>query len=689
MRFQQLFCGLAVINGVLACAFSTKLVLADENRPGSESEFLDTVVVTASRGSSSLSASELPASTTVLKREQILASPGRTLDELLREVAGVQLPPLNSLSSFPVNPSVALRGVGLGDNGTRTLVLLNGIPVNGAFFGNIFWNRIPKNDIERIEIVRGSSSSVFGSLAIGGVISIFTRTPGSETRATVDLRGGSDSTYAGDFSLGGALNDNFSMSIAGNYFETGGYFLTRPEDRSPIDAPTDNELFNISVATAYQVDEKLSAELRLDYYEQDQRTSTRLSTSETEVLSLTGGIEAQLDPVSRLRGTLFYSDEDFQNDGTSTVVRGVRDAEFVSNTHLTPAESLGGSLVYSREISELLRVVSLGIDWRRLEGKDDQDIFTSDGQLFLNQIAGGKQRFVGLFTEVSAQPHSRLTLLASVRYDDVSTSDATRVLDGVVEELPEIDFDRLNTRIGLNFKASSQITLYGAFARGFRAPTLAELYRRFGTSSFVGLPNPELEQETSSSGEAGLRFEYQRVHSEINLFRINLDNQIGSVVAGFGPFTLRNENVGEARSQGLEWITKARLTPNLALDVSYTYTDTEILENLDDPEILGNRLEGAPEHTALFGLLWSPQQWKVNLRARFVDKQFQDLSNETRLPSHWVIDAGARYRFTPAFEAFVNIENLLDNTYTASAFGGLDRRGAPLQVLAGFSWRMQ
>jgi iron complex outermembrane receptor protein len=122
---------------------------------------LPTEVISATRYERPLS--DLPVSATVITREEIVNSPGRSIEEVLRGVAGVQLPLDNSDVVFPLLPSIAMRGVGVGDTATRSLVLVDGIPTNGGFFGNVFWNRVPKSAIERVEIVRGASSSLFGS----------------------------------------------------------------------------------------------------------------------------------------------------------------------------------------------------------------------------------------------------------------------------------------------------------------------------------------------------------------------------------------------------------------------------------------------------------------------------------------------------------------------------------------------
>jgi outer membrane cobalamin receptor len=135
----------------------------------------DAVSVTATR--SARPVSELPVSTTVLPREELLTSPARSLDDMLRDVAGIQVQPTSTEALFPVIPNLTMRGLGVGDTATRTLVLVDGLPINGGFWGNVFFNRVPKHFVERIEVVRGSSANLFGSQAMGGVVNIVSRSP--------------------------------------------------------------------------------------------------------------------------------------------------------------------------------------------------------------------------------------------------------------------------------------------------------------------------------------------------------------------------------------------------------------------------------------------------------------------------------------------------------------------------------
>lgn len=667
------------------CALVFLALPAQASEP-SHSTRLQPIVVSASRSVERV-AQDLPLSVTVITREQIEASPGRTLDELLRTVVGIQLPAQNSSNVFPVNPSVSIRGLGLGDNGTRTLVLHDGVPMNGAYFGNVFWNRVPRQNIERIEIVRGSSSSLFGSYAMGGVINIITRDLPDELRAEVEAGAGSDDTLQGNVYLAGALSGRLRVALNANVLETDGFLLLAPADRGAIDRPFSSDEFSTQLKVEFQATPDNLLYARANYYSQDQNRNTFLSRTSTLSKDVAVGLDSRLADGSHLQASAFYVDEQFDADNTGLTVFGSRASEFVSNRHATPAEDKGGSAVWSRRISDLLPSVAVGVDARKVSGKDDQDIFLASGALSVEQLASGQQRSFGAFGEVSVRPWSGLELLASLRYDDFKISSGEIVSNGVLTAFQSNSFNRFDPRIALAYRVNDAVKVRGAYYRGFRAPTLAELFRRFGTTTFVGLPNPELDPERARGGEFGLDLELSGLSSQINVFQNNVEDFIGGVVVAFRPFTTRNENIGEIRSRGVEWINTYQVDSHLRLDFGYTYTDAKIIRHLDDPELVGNRVEGAPKHFASAALTYSRDSGlRFGLRGRRLGAQFQDSSNETRIGAHTVFDLYASYPFTDDLSLYANIENLFDNGYTANALGGLAQRGAPRQAIVGLRW---
>ncbi|HWP76206.1 MAG TPA: TonB-dependent receptor plug domain-containing protein, partial [Methylomirabilota bacterium] len=184
-----------------------------------EAERLEPVVVTATRAEQPIG--EAPASVTVLSREDIRQGAGQSLDDILRQVPGFSLfRRSSSLVSHPTTQGVSLRGIGP-SGASRALVLLDGVPVNDPFGGWVYWDRIPLQSVEQVEVVRGGGASLWGNYALGGVINIITRRP-TERAAYFEGSYGTNDTHNVDLLLTDALGP-FRVSLEGSHFATDGY----------------------------------------------------------------------------------------------------------------------------------------------------------------------------------------------------------------------------------------------------------------------------------------------------------------------------------------------------------------------------------------------------------------------------------------------------------------------------------
>ncbi|HYH45268.1 MAG TPA: TonB-dependent receptor plug domain-containing protein, partial [Thermoanaerobaculia bacterium] len=208
---------------------------ADEPDPAS---FSETLVVTGARAPQPISDALAP--TTVLSREDLARGPDLTLDDRLRQVPGFGLlRRSSSLTAHPTSQGVSLRGLGP-SGASRTLVLLDGSPLNDPFGGWVAWNRLPVSALESVEVARGALSQLYGSAALGGAIQLLPRSPHPET-LEVAARGGDHSTgdlevFASD-THGGGQGRPWGWSLAGRRFVTEGFHLLAPADRGAVDRP--------------------------------------------------------------------------------------------------------------------------------------------------------------------------------------------------------------------------------------------------------------------------------------------------------------------------------------------------------------------------------------------------------------------------------------------------------------------
>jgi outer membrane receptor protein involved in Fe transport len=642
------------------------------------------IVVTATRGAMEAP----PVSVTTLERDDLAYAPAGTIEEVLRSVPGVQLPLTAQGFEFPANPSVAIRGLGLGDNGTRTLVLIDGVPANGGFFGNVYWGRAPLDGIERVEVVRGGGSGLYGSFAQGGVISLITRAPGAESEAFLEARGGELGTYGADASLSGPLSERMRGGVSASYGSSDGFIEVVESQRGPIDQKSSYENAQASGRLTFDLSDRVSGFVRAGYFDGEQHGTTSISRTFTNVGDASAGLTAHLSDSSRLSGVVFFQDEEFQtfNAGASDD----RTEEFLTFTSISGADDVGGSLVWTQEVSSLLQSIAVGADARRIDGDNDAQTFTPEGDLFKDEQTGGVQRSVGLFAEAIFSFGEGNEIVANVRADFFRNGDAHRVENGVAADLPSKDIEEVSFRLAAEQEVAGPLSLRAAVYRSFRAPTLAELYRDFGTASFQGIANPLLDAETLLGGEVGAVWaDDQGRRLEVTYFRNTIEDFIGGVPIAFDPvFTIQNENLGETRTQGVEAIGEWPVTEHLSLTGSYLYLDGEVTENPDDPELVGNRVENTPEHTVTAGMRLS--DWRgftIDVRGRHMTDQYQDVGNESHVGGNTVFDASASYAVNEAAEVFLSATNVLDEDYEASAFGGLIQRGQPRTALVGVRLR--
>jgi outer membrane receptor protein involved in Fe transport len=623
------------------------------------------------------SVDDLPVSATVVPRKDVLNSPGPTIDDELRYTAGVNLQRDNADIIFPVIPSIAMRGLGVGDTATRSLVLLDGLPINGGFWGAVLWNRAPEYTIQRIEVVRGSSSSLFGSFAMGGAVNVVGYVP--ERR---DLNGeiqyGENDRFRTHLQYGDVVaDDRVAFTLNANYFTTNGFFRVPEDAIRPVDEREHAISKNFLGRANFKFTDTVTGFLRGGYYDQNRIGDAELSDTHVDISDIAGGLNFDLNENGSLRTSLFYSRENVNINN----VRIVDDnTSFVSNSHDNEADVFGFSALWSKSFNRTVSYLTTGVDFRRADGVNNQDVFNSPNTLDSVIIDGGVQTATGVFVELSVRPTNRFEILGGLRYDHFRDADGRIITDGVSQNFPNRTLNIVSPRFALRYQFLEEFALRGAYYQGFRAPTLAERYRSFESPTFRGLSNPNLEEERLRGGDVGVDLRVGKFDGQVNYFYNRLDNFVGSAEVGFidGKFTVMNTNVAKTRSQGVEMIGNIRFTNYLTLTGNYTFTDAEVIEG----PLTGNELEGAPRNVGSVLLnYYAPFGLNLNPRARWVDDAFQDITGEAPMDKHFIFDIFASYRVHRNLELFVVAENLFDNEYIADGFG--QTLGAPRQVSVG------
>jgi iron complex outermembrane receptor protein len=601
--------------------------------PAPPSAFTDTLVVTAARSEQKLVDAVSP--TTVLAREDLARSPALTLDDQLRQVPGFSLlRRSSSLTAHPTSQGVSLRGLGP-SGASRTLVLFDGTPLNDPFGGWVYWNRLPLSAVQAVEVSRGALSQLYGSAALGGAIQLLPRTPQPGV-LEANVRGGDRGTRDAEIFAANAANasrneEGWGWTLAGRLFSTDGFYVLAPEDRGAVDRRA-----QVDFGTVYGRVQRGGYHAGVNAFREERENGTALQTNETSVRSLDAGYGGE-----RWDWDLYGQDQRFQS--AFSRVLADRSQEFLTAQQDFRTRGFGGSAAW-RSGGGLLA----GADARRASW-DARD-----------------QTLGGLYAQDTVGVTPRLDLLAGARLD-FWASERTRA--------------SFNPRVGALFRASDSVTLRASAYRGFRAPTLNELYRPFRVGNVETQANPNLDEESLLGAEIGADYAPSaRVFARLNAYRNRLDGAVGNVTLSATPqlITRRRENLDRVDASGLEAEIRLRPFDRWQVQGSYLYSDSTVART-------GLRVPQVPLNQGSVGVTWTGPVL-ILLQGRWAGEQFEDDLNQLPLPSFFVADLALRHAFARRFEVSLSAENLFDRQVVTGRTP-LATLGAPRLVQVGVTVR--
>ena len=567
--------------------------------------FADTLVVTAARAPERLTDAVAP--TSVLTREDLARSPGLTLDDQLRQIPGFSLlRRSSSLTAHPTSQGVSLRGLGP-SGASRTLVLFDGVPLNDPFGGWVYWNRLPLSGLESVEVARGSLSQLYGSAAMGGAIQLLPRPP-QPGALEVTARGGDLQDWRRRSLRRGRRRDGgWGYTLAGRLFDTGGFYILSPENRGAVDRPA-----TVDFGTLFGRVEMGRYHVGINAFHEERGNGTALQTNDTSLQSLQAGWSGE-----HWEWDAFGQTQRFRS--TFSRILPDRSQEFLTARQDFDVNGFGGSTAW-RSGGGLLA----GADVRRASWSD-QD-----------------QTLGGVYVQQTFGVTPRLDLLAGARLD-LWASQTTRT--------------SFNPRLGALFRASDEVTVRASAYRGFRAPTLNELYRPFRVGNVETDANPDLREETLTGAEIGADFHPSAgLFARLNVFRNRIDGAVGNVTLSVTPqlITRRRENLDRVNADGLEAELRLRLPslPRWQLQASYLYTDSRV-------ERTGLRVPQVPLNQGSLGIAFDGPV-AVLLQERGAGRQFDDDLNQFPLPGYLVTDLSLRRPFGNRVDLFLSAENLFD-----------------------------
>jgi len=655
---------------------------------------VDEVVVTAAR----LPPAAGEAAFSVIRLDEGTLDRSTRLDEALASVPAVSLfRRTTSLSANPTTQGISLRAIAPSGAG-RTLVTLDGVPLNDPFGGWVLWSQLPTEALESLDIVRGAGAGPYGAGALTGVIQLRERERGGVLDASIAERGGARLAGAGGLDAG-------PLRLTGSalYETSDGYTPVRGAAAGTADTPLDLT----TRAAALRLDAPLgeaSLSLRASAYDEERGSGLMgaRSSASGHLLSATAAKRPQ-DGDYGWRLQAWRRESDFAN--TSVAVAADRNATTPANDQYeTPATGWGVNAALrraSRDVAGGRLEWELGADARFNEGETRERFRFMDGAFTRDRIAGGETSVAGLYGEASWRDDLWL-VAGGLRLDSWKNENGRRLerdrADGTAT-LDEADPDRSGEVVSARLAARR--FLGGGWAgraaaySGFRPATLNELHRPFRVGNDLTEANAALVPETLQGVEAGLAYEGPIAAFGATLFWNRIEDAIVNVTIGEGPGTFpragfvpaggvlrQRQNAGTIEATGIELTARRSLPGGLSLDGAVSVTDARMDGGSAAPQLTGLRPAQAPIWSATAGLEWqASDQLGLAVQARYESKRFEDDLNSRVLDAAVTVDARAEWRAGPRTLLWLAADNLFDAEVEVSETAGGVAGYAPPRTL--------
>jgi iron complex outermembrane receptor protein len=604
---------------------------------------LKEVVVTALR--SEERTDRIPANVTVITREDIEKSTARTVQDLLRGQEGLIVRDLYGTGS---KSTVDMRGFARGLN---TAVLIDGRKVNEIDLSGVDWNQIPLENVERIEIVRGSGSVLYGDNAMAGAINIITRKgKGLRPSVSAEVRGESYSGHAEELSLRGTGGPEGRLGyfLFGKFRETDGY-----RENSEFRAK------DLKSNLSFDLTDYLSLGVRGGWHQDHQGLAGGLTESEIQAdrrqsVKPDDGVDTE-QYFYAVRGAYSRGPEELAAEWSFNNREFDSKAVFTGTSFDTDRSTDTGELTLKltsrRDILGHRNLVVAGFDYQSADVDNKTSFMGSDT---LSTIEKTER---GYYVEDEFSLTDKWIATAGYRYTDADYGD---VVKGFTTGSGSDEFteDALSAGVAYNYAPGSK--LYVSYSKGFRLPTTDELFSFDGTIV-------SLKPERSDTYEAGLVSSLgESLQARLAVYRMDIENELI-----FNPSTFSNENLDDTRHSGAEAALRWDLGDYVSLNGSYTYTEATFRSGPNS----GNTVPLIPTHSASVGGELTYGGFLLALNGNWVGKRFleNDLENSMEeLGDYTTVDAKLSYSYG-ALLAYVGVNNIFNEKYNELGVVGSTR----------------
>lgn len=636
-----------------------------------------------------------PTDQSVISAQDLQTAGTLALDDTLREAPGFELyRRQGSLYANPTSQGVSLQGVG-SNGASRAAVLLDGIPINDPFGGWVYWMQVPLVSIGSVDVMNGGASDMYGTGALGGVVNIQSR-PVDRSFASAEMSYGNENTPDLSFDAG-ALLGKWAISATGQGLKTEGYILVPKDQRGSVDVPAGTADLAGSLVVSRKLGETGRFFVRGNLFGESRENGTPVTTNNTRMPSLDAGWDWSQAKAGAFSLRVYGSTEVFNQNFSSVAAN--RDSEYLTDRQRSPSQQVGFAGQWRRTFGR--HALTAGIEGRDAQGHSAETTFTATAPK-ADVDAGGRQRIIGYFAQDAVHLATTWELTFAGRVDAWLNSrgyaNGFPLPNGplTVTDFANRSQTAFSPRVSLLHALGHGISASATVYRGFRAPTLNELYRNYRVGNTETEANPNLNAEILTGGEAGVSLQEfgERVTIRGNVFWSDIENPVTNVPISYAPsgcvsnptsctlITDQRQNLGTAQARGVEISAEWHLPRHLILAGEYILTDSTVISAPAQPSLVGLRIPQVPLNGFGAQFSWTTPKWTAGLQAQYSGNQFDDAANLFPLGQAFTVDAEISRQLVRGTKVFAAAQNLFNDQYDVARTPVTDL-GPPILARAG------
>lgn len=616
----------------------------------------------------------------ILDRARLQDSASGRIESALADVAGFQqFRRSDSRSANPSAQGATLRALG-GNASSRTLVLLDGVPMADPFFGYIPFSALVPDRLSGVRVTRGGGVGAFGAGAVAGTIELASATrdqlPGLSASAFYGSRNASEIAASVTPDLGSGY-----VSLSGRWDRGDGFQTTPVSQRVAATVPAAYDSWSANLRAVAPISATSEVQFRATLFQDDRtlRFAGADSQSRGQDMSIRyiGRGPWQIDALAYIQARNF----------ANVVISSSAPFRKSLDQRNTPSAGLGGKIELRPPVGQA-HVLRIGVDTRFATGDMFEDAYNANiasNPVTFRRHAGGRQWTSGLFVE-DDWTIGRLVLTGGVRGDRWTISDGfyrqANVATGATTASQYADRSgwEMSGRAGALYRASEALAVRAAAYSGFRLPTLNELYRPFVVFPITTQANAALTPEKLKGAEIGLDLmPAPGVTISATGFYNRLDDAVANIT--LTPTTRQRGNVDRIVAKGVE-LTAAGEWRALRLSASYAYSHSSV--HAAGAPIDGLTPAQSPRHAASATIAYAPASGpSLSTTLRYVARQYEDDMQSDVLPDALTLDAFGRLPIGGGAKLVVRGENLFDAKIVTRNAGGSMDLGTPRTLWIG------